>query len=247
MNECNGRNNVVFTLFERSNGNRRMTASSLPTPAVDRVDEAHKNIVKGIHVLRVAIHSQSWRQIENAVEYLILKLLDSQNPDALFTITPSKRLERELFVEFGGMKLMLSLLEGPLSKPDARHIPSSQIQRHVELWNEVLVILREVCFAVPSLSDSVFSDNHLVFLFTLLSHDFVFENTMNLLEEILAVRMETFCLSLVPDFYKLVGKFSTRRLAHFCRVLALLLFEPEDRQIMESSQVRLSYAFFCAI
>jgi hypothetical protein len=28
-----------------------------------------------------------------------------------------------------------------------------------------------------------------------------------------------------------------RQLAHFCRVLALLIFEPEDRHLMESSKV----------
>lgn len=201
------------------------------------MDEAYSNMLQGIKVLETALLSKSWRQIENAVELIIVKLLENQSPDSLFTVTPSKRLEREFFVMFGGMRLLLMVLEPPLSKPDARQILSSTIQRHVELWNEVLVILREVCFAVPTLADSIFTDSHLVFLFTLLSHDYVFENTMNLLEEILAVRRDTFCLSLVPDFFQLVQRLSARRLAHFCRVLALLLFEPEDRQIMENSQV----------
>ena len=214
-----------------------MSFSTLPVAVTRRIDEAHKNITRSIKVLKTALKSKSWRQIENAVELIILKLLDSHNPDALFALTPSKRLERELFVQFGGMQLLLEVLEPPLSKPDARDMPPSQIQRHVELWNEVLVLLREVCFAAPSLADCVFSDQHLVFLFTLLSHDFVFENTMSLLEEVLAVRQEAFCLRLVPNLYDLLGSFSTRRLAHFCRVLALLLFEPEDRQIMENAQV----------
>ena len=60
---------------------------------------------------------------------------------------------------------------------------------------------------------------------------------MSLLEEILAVRIETFSLALVPDLYALIAKFTARQLAHFCRVLSLVLFEPEDRQIMEGSQV----------
>jgi hypothetical protein len=214
-----------------------MSVSALPPAAIERVDEAHKNMTKGIRLLRTALKSKSWRQIENAVETVILKLLDNQSPDALFAITPAKRLERELFVQFGGVQLLLQVLEPPLSEVDARRMPSSQIQRHVEVWNEVLVLLREVCFAVPHLADSVFSDQHLAFLFTLLHHEYVFENTMNLLEEVLAVRQETFCLSQVPGLYSLLDGFSARRLAHFCRVLALLLFEPEDRQIMENAQV----------
>ena len=93
-----------------------------------------------------------------------------------------------------------------------------------------------------------------VFLFTMLSHRSVFENTVSLLEEVrgttceippllpqaplpaclshlqvLAVRIDTFSLALVPDLYGLVSKFSARHLAHFCRVLSLVLFEPEVR------------------
>lgn len=229
--------NIVATLFDSFNGTRRICSANLPPAATERVDHAHKQMTRCIKVLGVALKSKTWRRIESAVEQIILKLLDSQNPDSLFAMSPSRRLERELFVEFGGIDLLLQLLEAPLSPPDARDIPSSQIQRQVELWNEVLVLLREVCFSLPGLSDSIFSDAHVVFLFTMLSHNFVFDNTMNLLEEIFAVRKDTFCLSQVPKFFDLVGGLSPRRLAHFCRVLALLLFEPKDRLIMENAKV----------
>ena len=65
----------------------------------------------------------------------------------------------------------------------------------------------------------------------------MFDDTMNLLEEILASREETFSLLLIPNFFSLVDSFSSRQLAHFCRILSLVLFEPEDRQIMEGSQI----------
>ncbi len=47
----------------------------------------------------------------------------------------------------------------------------------------------------------------------------------------------TFFLGNVPDLYKLWGGFNCRQLAHFCRILALLIFEPEDRQLLESPAV----------
>jgi hypothetical protein len=75
----------------------------------------------------------------------------------------------------------------------------------------------------------------MVFFFTMLQHQPLFDNTMNLLEEILATREDTFQLSLIPDFYGLIGKFSARHLAHFCRVLSLVVFEPEDRHVMEGA------------
>lgn len=47
----------------------------------------------------------------------------------------------------------------------------------------------------------------------------------------------TFFLGNVPDLYSLWNGFNCRQLAHFCRILALLIFEPEDRQLLESSAV----------
>ena len=48
-----------------------------------------------------------------------------------------------------------------------------------------------------------------------------------LAEEILAVREETLNVQDVPDFSKLVCSLSARQLAYFCRVLAMVVFEPE--------------------
>ena len=47
----------------------------------------------------------------------------------------------------------------------------------------------------------------------------------------------TFFLGNVPDLYSLWQGFNCRQLAHFCRILALLVFEPEDRQLLESPAV----------
>ena len=47
----------------------------------------------------------------------------------------------------------------------------------------------------------------------------------------------TFFLGNVSNLYALWGNFSCRQFAHFCRILALLIFEPEDRQLLESPAV----------
>eukprot|EP00980_Cylindrotheca_fusiformis_P008573 scaffold1820_cov129-Cylindrotheca_fusiformis.AAC.14 len=106
----------------------------------------------------------------------------------------------------------------------------------------------------------------LPFLFSLLSHDSCFDGAAALIEEILSLQSHsapqqlgeednmddslpgyhpsvrvalptTFFLGNVPDLYKLWNSFSCRQLAHFCRILALLVFEPEDRQLLESPAV----------
>jgi Trpc4-associated protein len=144
-------------------------------------------------------------------------------------------LEREFFVLYGGVRLLFQLFASPYGEPNSRR--TALYSGKHEVWNEVLVILREVAIAIPTISEKIFENSDIVFLFSLLHHQAMFDNTMNLLEEILASRDETFCLLLVPNFFSLVDSFSSRQLAHFCRVLSLVLFEPEDRQIMEGSQV----------
>ena len=82
---------------------------------------------------------------------------------------------------------------------------------------------------------------HLVFLFNLLIYSSVFENALHLIEEILATRSEVFSLRMIPNFHNILKVLNTRQLSHFCRVLALLLFEPEDRQILEGAQTLKSF------
>lgn len=161
----------------------------------------------------------------------------TQNRSAtdLFLVTPKKKLQREFFILFGGVKLLCQLFGPPFGARDARNI--SLVSGKSEVWNEVLIILREIAIAIPSIAERVFENRDIVLFFTLLNHHSMFDNAMNLLEEILAARDETFNLIEIPNFFSLLNSFSSRQLAHFCRVLSLVLFEPEDRQIMDGTQV----------
>ncbi|KAG7339396.1 DUF3689 domain containing protein [Nitzschia inconspicua] len=150
---------------------------------------------------------------------------------------------------------------------DARDLSEELVaSRLAPCWNETLACLRELVYSIPSLvEDEVILDNgdFLPFLFTLLSHDSCFESTAALIEEILSLQSHspsvqireeddmnetngpkvrlvsptTFFLGNVPDLYELWAGFNCRHLAHFCRILALLVFEPEDRQLLESPAV----------
>ena len=134
-------------------------------------------------------------------------------------------------------------------------------------WNEVLASLRELVYALPVLVENgtiLDGGKFVPFLFTLLSHDTCFDSAATLIEEILSllshsppaptppdeapidgeyrsstfvVPVSTFFLGNVPGLYSLWRGFSCRQLAHFCRILALLVFEPEDRQLLESPSV----------
>lgn len=63
----------------------------------------------------------------------------------------------------------------------------------------------------------------------------VYSNILRL--QILAVKSSTYFLGDVPELHSLVENMTSLELAHFSRVLALLVFEPEYRQLMESAHV----------
>jgi hypothetical protein len=199
---------------------------------IQRIDDNFNSIATNTQQLSTAISTGRWSEVENSLGNLITRLLNT-NPESVFAITPIKKQEREVFVFLHGIQSILLLFQKPFCETDARLITSTQFSRRSEVWNEILVILREVTYAIPTLSDQIFDSQHIVFFFTLLHHHSVFENAMNLLEEVLSSRLETFNLSLIPRIYSLISNFSVRQFAHFCRVLSLVIFEPEDRQIME--------------
>eukprot|EP00934_Nitzschia_sp_Nitz4_P008770 Nitzschia sp. Nitz4//scaffold166_size90379//57971//62599//NITZ4_005064-RA/size90379-processed-gene-0.62-mRNA-1//-1//CDS//3329538217//8760//frame0 len=150
---------------------------------------------------------------------------------------------------------------------DARDLSEELVaNRLAQCWNETLASLRELVYAIPPLVENeiIFDDGEFVpFLFTLLSHDSCFDGAAALIEEILSIQSHspvqmandndldrsgyqavvrvspptTFFLGNVPDLYRLWTGFNCRQLAHFCRILALLVFEPEDRQLLESPAV----------
>ncbi len=65
----------------------------------------------------------------------------------------------------------------------------------------------------------------------------VFDNAVALVEDVLATQPTTFSLDSVPRIAELLQSLDSRQLAHFCRVLALLVLDSKDRQFMESSTV----------
>eukprot|EP00752_Nemacystus_decipiens_P006451 g5810.t1 len=148
-----------------------------------------------------------------------------------------RRLDREAFVSLGGPDLLLEVLRGPGSPADARAIPAAIVARDMPVWNTTLVILRELCFTDQDLSERLGSPELILYLLTLMAHQGVFDLAVGLVEEILAVKSSTYYLGEVPELHSLVENMTSQQLAHFSRVLALLVFEPEYRQLMESAHV----------
>jgi hypothetical protein len=175
------------------------------------------------------IKENAWNDIEQAMTRVSDVLLEHHQIQSGL----GKKQEREVFISIGGGRELLKLFEYPFNSTSSTIFVTTILRRHADIWNIALVTLRELCATVSTVGDSIVTTSHIVFLFNLLAHSHVFENTLQLLEEILATRSEVFSLRNVPNIHNIIKVFTTRQLSHFCRVLALLLFEPEDRQNLE--------------
>lgn len=231
---------AVNMLAEVELGKRSWKLPTLEKSTCKKLNEDCGKVIGLVNSLKAATSARpiDWDDIHNAVSDIIMKLLDNSDVSQLFAVNTKKTVQRECFVMNGGIDALLVLFKPPFLKyRDGRKIPVEEVRRRSEMWNEMLVIIREVAYVIPTLADRIFNTEQMVFFFTMLCHQSVFDNTMNLLEEMLAAREDTFQLSAIPDFYNLMGMFSSRQLAHFCRILSLVLFEPEDRQVMEGSHI----------
>ena len=92
--------------------------------------------------------------------------------------------------------------------------------------NAAMAVLREHIFASATPPEGACMHAPFIhFLFRKMACAPLFDNAVCLAEEILALREQTFDLGCVTGFHGLIRGFSTRQLAFFCRVLALVVFE----------------------
>lgn len=124
----------------------------------------------------------------------------------------------------------------PVTLAPVKSGTDASLRKHV--LNDTMAILRELCYFSANLANQLCDkDGLVVYLFQLMGDVRFFDNASGLVEEILAVRDEAFDLSRVPSIHAIMESLSSRQLAFFCRVLALVVFEPEDRRLLETAKV----------
>jgi hypothetical protein len=197
------------------------------------IEQLDEEILKKSEILKTSASRASLKIIETNVNKLCLKLMESNYNKS------SESVRKQFlfyFHQLDGAKVFLKLLSSQFGAGDARNIDNFVVVKYSEIWNEILLILREVAIVLPIISENVFQDSDITFLFTFLAHKSVFDNSLNLLEEILSARSDSFSIVLIPNLFNLLETFTMLRLANFCRILNLILFEPDDRFLMESTQ-----------
>ncbi|RYH17059.1 hypothetical protein EON65_29170, partial [archaeon] len=221
--------------MELWSGSSSKAIKSIPS-VIRRIDQQQGGVIDMTEKLRTAMKDASWRQIEDTLSEVLTALSDltSDGYDP-FQVKGKKRQQQEYFVLYGGLQTVLQFFSLRGVPKNGRTMSPEQMARRVEVFCIVLVLIRELIVTNASIAEQFFDDSLIATLMTYLSHKQIFDHTMNLLEEILAIRHETFPLSAVPDFTQLVEGFSSPQLSHFCRILSLVVFEPEDRQLLDNA------------
>jgi hypothetical protein len=152
--------------------------------------------------------------------------------------------QKELFLLYNGHLSLLRFFTTPFlpslsATQDARNLSKEYVTQQSSLWNKLFLLLKELIISFPFLGISLLFRNsiEIKFFFTLLSHSSIYDNVLLFLEELLILRDDTFSLASIPSFFSLVRSFSSKQLILFCRLLSLLIFEPEDRHIMEGIEM----------
>ncbi|XP_024386452.1 uncharacterized protein [Physcomitrium patens] len=144
---------------------------------------------------------------------------------------PNHQSNREAFVLFGGDIVLLRALL--LSFPILGDVDKLSFTLKVlYIRNECLNMLRELCFTVHPFIEYLAADEvFVVKLFDMMRFRNTFNTAVNLAEEIMAIRKDLWQVQDVPNFTSLVCNFSLRQLASFCRVLEMVIIEPEERSL----------------
>jgi hypothetical protein len=134
------------------------------------------------------------------------------------------------------------------SSAPSNRIPSfSWIEHNAEpqrTRNQCMIILRELCFSNVQVAEWLASDESLIILlFSLLGDRRTFDAAINLIEEILCVKEETFNLTSIPNFTRLMRSLSKSQLGIFCRAIAMVIFEPDDKNSDEIGICPSSFSF----
>eukprot|EP00520_Triparma_pacifica_P017630 CAMPEP_0118668016 /NCGR_PEP_ID=MMETSP0785-20121206/20114_1 /TAXON_ID=91992 /ORGANISM="Bolidomonas pacifica, Strain CCMP 1866" /LENGTH=1410 /DNA_ID=CAMNT_0006562547 /DNA_START=278 /DNA_END=4510 /DNA_ORIENTATION=- len=225
--------------------------STLSPTITSQLDTQMKGLISDLKVLAkhlasprpVSLGKRAWSEVQRVVNDLhrLVEIPQRGVDAARDEMTASEiktKEERELFIALDGPAYLQKLIRQDPTITDARTIYKSKITEYARPYNDTLLLLRELCYINPELSDT-FKTDFIVYLFTMLHHRDVFEHTIGLIEEVLSLQPPSnlFFAGEVPDLFSLLQGFSCKQMGHFCRVLALLVFEPEDRFLMESSTV----------
>lgn len=138
-----------------------------------------------------------WRPVAEAVAAVRERLLT----EALSKKEQAR--ERERFIDSQGPEALLRLLEPPMVDAAAvRAMPKEGVATVAEAYNDALSLVRDLVYFVPDLAPRLASPARVIFLFSLLQHQALFDHACGLIEDFLVDSAFTPFLGDVPHLVR---------------------------------------------
>jgi Trpc4-associated protein len=185
-----------------------------------------RSMILPVHNLRARLHAwettRSGRNDKQLVEGLSAAI------NQIMEHIGSNEEAREL-VQFGVVPILARVLCAALSDPVTRKV-SMDVQRCV------LMILRELAaVSASSASELVNSRAFVLMIFECMAENILFIEASSLIEELVAVSGVFIDLTTIPNIESLLLQLLPNNAACMCRLLGLLLYDPESRLEMRAT------------
>jgi len=222
---CRRGHNVCTSLLDRECGGRSLRSfKQFPQSMVTRLDKEYDSIPGLVASLNDAYVAGDVGRLKELLKRAWRNVIAYES---------ESNMQRDNFIVYGGSNVLIRILFLPFDLIGARNSGwRGQVVEH-DLWElkkPCIQLLKELCYFTPFLAEELGNSTKLIVqLFTLMKNRSIFEDVITLTEDIIACSREIFNLALVPDFEGLLNSYSKRQLACFCRILALVVFETEDR------------------
>ncbi|KAA8491193.1 Short transient receptor potential channel 4-associated protein [Porphyridium purpureum] len=173
----------------------------------------------------------SWEKVQASIRLAFQALVSSTYCEEF----------RDAFVSFNGPEALLNVLRlvRTLLERSAVHPVSRLMQDLVRnVAADAISLLKECCYGFGWISPRLgLQPDAVDVLFYFVTQRDSFEPAVLLIEDLLAMRDDTFELATIWGIEELILTLSPYELALFCRVLTLTLFEPEERQGGDSLRI----------
>lgn len=207
----------------RKSGNYKKLASSIKFEIIyDYVDQLQSLLAMG----KIAPLDDLLSSIMSELDCI------NTNPARVNTNSNNKK---QIFVKLGGFEMVLRLLHAPFGI-GCRDADANKYG----VFSSFFLILRSLIVQFKELSDTITNES-LYQMMQFLKIDSTFTVASAAIEEVLAFRFASINLHLVPNIREIVENFNVYHFCHFTRILSLLLFEPEDRFILQENNQLLSF------
>lgn len=82
----------------------KATPSKTTDAITDRMNSDFCQVSTSIKDLSLAIESRDWVEVERAIAHLLNRLIDSSSSESVYSVSPKRKQEREMFVALGGLR-----------------------------------------------------------------------------------------------------------------------------------------------